>query len=339
MKKFIYTILILCLVNTLANAQKALDFTVKDINNKDHSLYADYLNNGKIIVTYLMLTDCPPCHTLAPRFQRIYEKFGSGKGNVEFLILSISPSDTLESLQNFQETHQITSPIIGPEGGSLTASIQFTNARYGPYQYVPQFSIIFPNGDVVYGIVASRLEERIADALSARTTMPNKINIEYTIPFTSNDVNPLKSTFHLRSYQDLNYNRNIIVANNGTISFDYPSTQYPEVDEPYISFESTESTPRGMVNISDVIALRKHVLRLEDLTEDAIIAADINNDGRITLSDIVEMQRFILGIDREWKNRPAIIMHPSTIPFEVKGSAQTITLEPKLIWVGNLVEE
>lgn len=339
MKRFIFsTLVILFLITYNSKAQKALDFNVVDIEGKNHSLYGDYLNKGKVIVIFLMVTDFQPCHVIASRLQKMYEQFGGGKDNVEFLYLSISPQDSIEALKSFQELHQITSPIIGPQGGSLTSTIQFTNGRYGPYQYVPQMNIIFPNGEVAYNIVASRLEERISDALTARNSIPNKINIDYSIPYSVTQTAPLNSSFFLRSFQDLNYNRNITEITKGASSFDYPSALFPEVDEPYIAFESSETTPRGLINISDVIALRKQVLRIEDLSPDALIAADINNDGRVTLSDIVDMQRFILGIDREWKDRPALIMYPSTIPFEIKGSAQTLKLNSKLIWVGNVID-
>jgi peroxiredoxin len=161
MKKFVYLILIFCSFQTILVAQKVIDFKVTDINGKQHKLYEDYLNKGKIVVTYLMYAGCPPCNTLAPRFQKMFENFSAGKDQVAFMMLSISKTDTLDALKVFNAKHSLTTPLIGPEGGSLTANIQFINARFGPYQYVPQFSIIMPNGDVVFDIVISRLEQRI----------------------------------------------------------------------------------------------------------------------------------------------------------------------------------
>ncbi|HMP30665.1 MAG TPA: redoxin domain-containing protein [Saprospiraceae bacterium] len=333
MKKFLHTFFMICMVSTLTIAQKAINFSAKDIDGKDHNLYADNLNKGKIVVTFLMVADFEPCNVIAPRIQSLYEKFGSGNGNVQFYYFTVSPTDTIQALKKFRQQHGITAPIIGPEGGGLSASIQFTNGRFGPYQYVPQMNIILPDGSVLYDIVISRLEERINDALTSRNTMPNKVNISYSIPNTLNTSLPSKSAFYLRSAQDLSYKKNITELTKGAATFEYPSPLFPLVQEPYISFESTEPTPRGMVNVSDLV-----VLRIEDLSADALIAADINNDGRITLSDIVDMQRFILGIDKTWQNRPALIMHPSTLSFTLSGTAQTITLQPKLIWVGNLVD-
>ena len=338
MKKFFNTFFMVGFITILTFGQKAIDFTVRDIDGKDHKLYADYLNKGKIVVTYLMLTDCPPCHVLAPRFESMYKSFGQGNGNVQFLILSISPNDSLQALSAFKQTHQITAPLIGRDGKSLTSTIQFMNGRYGPYQYVPQFSIILPDGNVVYDIVISRLEERIKDALTSRNTMPNKINLSYVIPMAKEQALPAKSSFILKSAQDLSYSRNITEITKGQLIFDYPSASFPFVQEPYITFESNETTPRGIVTLADVIALRKQVLGLDTLSQDARIAADVNNDGRINLSDIVAMQRLLLGIDPGWISRPSLFMHPSRIPFDVNGNAQTIQIQSKLIWTGNLTD-
>ena len=338
MKKFYCTYFMVALATVFLQSQKAIDFSVTDINGQQHKLYNDYLNKGKVVVTYLMLTDCPPCHVMAPRFEQLNKTFGSGKGNVQFLLLSISPSDTVKALEHFRDTHQISAPVIGKDGGSLTASLQFINARYGPYQYVPQFSIILPNGTVVYDIVMSRLEERIKDALTARNTMPNKINVGISIPMVKDQLLPSKGNFYFRSAQDLKYERNISELTGGKLSFEYPSASFPEVIEPYITFEYKESTPKGIVTISDVIALRKHVLGLDILTGDARTAADVNNDGRVNLSDVVAMQRVLLGIDATWPDKPSLLMFPSRIPIEITGMAQTIQIQSKLIWTGNLVE-
>jgi peroxiredoxin len=336
MKKFVSLIFMFCALQTILVAQKVIDFKVTDINGKQHKLYEDYLNKGKIVVTYLMYADCPPCNILAPRFQKMFENFSSGKDQVAFMMLSISKVDTLDALKAFSVKHGLTTPLIGPQGGSLTANIQFINARFGPYQYVPQFSIILPNGDVVFDIVISRLEQRINEAITGLSTLPNKVKINYSIPLTESQNMPSNSSFFLKSSKDLTYKKNITQLLKGSTTFEYPSSLLPEVESPFISFESSESTPRGIIGINDVIALRKQVLRMDTLSADAMIAADINNDGRVTLSDIVAMQRFILGIDRVFPDRPSIIMHPATIPIEIKGSAQNVTFQPKLIWVGNV---
>jgi thiol-disulfide isomerase/thioredoxin len=51
------------------NAQSAPDFTVTDINDIEHTLYADYLNQGKSVLIEVFFTTCPPCSTYAPHLE------------------------------------------------------------------------------------------------------------------------------------------------------------------------------------------------------------------------------------------------------------------------------
>ena len=128
MKKFISLVLLISFFQIFGEAQKVINFKVTDINGKQHNLYEDYLNKGKLVVTYLMYSDCAPCNTLAPRFQKMFENFSDGKDRVTFMMLSISKTDSLEALNVFKDKHNLTIPLIGPSGGSLTSTLQFINA-------------------------------------------------------------------------------------------------------------------------------------------------------------------------------------------------------------------
>lgn len=51
------------------------------------------------------------------------------------------------------------------------------------------------------------------------------------------------------------------------------------------------------ISVSDLIILREHVLSLDTLNSPyQYLAADVNNDGRISTLDIIELQRLILGL-------------------------------------------
>jgi len=56
-----------------SRAQVAPDFTVTDIDGQVHHLYADYLNQGKTVMIKIMFTTCPPCHSIAPFMEPLYQ--------------------------------------------------------------------------------------------------------------------------------------------------------------------------------------------------------------------------------------------------------------------------
>ena len=51
----------------------------------------------------------------------------------------------------------------------------------------------------------------------------------------------------------------------------------------------------GVTNVLDVVLLVQYVLGNEDLTDEQIAAADINNDGGVNILDVVQLVIMILG--------------------------------------------
>ena len=57
------------------------------------------------------------------------------------------------------------------------------------------------------------------------------------------------------------------------------------------------------VSTLDLILIQRHILGINDLDSPyKVIASDVNNDERVTASDLVELRKLILGIDAEFKN-------------------------------------
>ena len=86
----------------LANGSTAPDFTATDINGNTHSLYADYLDQGKTVIIDVSATWCGPCwgyhgtHALA----NLYEAYGpDGSDEVMVLFVEGDPSTTLLNIQ------------------------------------------------------------------------------------------------------------------------------------------------------------------------------------------------------------------------------------------------
>jgi hypothetical protein len=71
------------------------------------------------------------------------------------------------------------------------------------------------------------------------------------------------------------------------------------------------------VTISDVILLNKYLLGQEQLpTPFALVAADVNSNGAVTLSDLLEIRRLLLGISQSFPNTPSWRMiRTGSIPF------------------------
>lgn len=62
-----------------------------------------------------------------------------------------------------------------------------------------------------------------------------------------------------------------------------------------------ESNPLQGVSTVDIILMHAHIIGREVLKNPyELIAADINNDGRVSTRDIVELQRLLLGTQREF---------------------------------------
>lgn len=82
MKKSLLSILgvaaTLSLSAQLADGSTAPDFTSTDLDNNSHSLYADYLDQGKVVVLDISATWCGPCWSYhnSHAMKDVYESFG-----------------------------------------------------------------------------------------------------------------------------------------------------------------------------------------------------------------------------------------------------------------------
>ena len=87
---------------TLQVGDTAADFTAKDQNNQDVSLY-DYL--GKVILFDFSADWCGPCRDEAPHLEVFYNEYESRGFQVITLLTSGSPSD-------WAQTYNLTFPVL-----------------------------------------------------------------------------------------------------------------------------------------------------------------------------------------------------------------------------------
>ena len=64
-----------------------------------------------------------------------------------------------------------------------------------------------------------------------------------------------------------------------------------------------DDMPLNGVSLFDILLLNKHILETQIITNPySLIAGDINNNGKITTADVVELRKVILGIQTTFKN-------------------------------------
>jgi len=133
-------------------AQMAPDFTVTDTHGNEHDLYADYLDQGKTVVLDLFFVDCPPCNTLAPLLEPLYQEWGAGKADVQFISLTSQNGDNDSKVLGFEEMHGTTWPAISAEGGGPETQQPYTTGDWGPFIGYPTLIVISPDGTVQFDI-------------------------------------------------------------------------------------------------------------------------------------------------------------------------------------------
>jgi len=84
---------------------------------------------------------------------------------------------------------------------------------------------------------------------------------------------------------------NCVVANNPIADVEY-----------HLQLSKGDDYLNGVSTIDQVIILR-HIAKIEMLTDAyMLVSADVNNDNRINVRDVIELRRLILGIDAEYAN-------------------------------------
>ncbi|MEP6645703.1 MAG: redoxin domain-containing protein [Saprospiraceae bacterium] len=157
---------------TATGAQKpgqipiAPDFTVTDIDGLTHHLYADLLDHGKTVVLELFNSTSAQCASISPLVQALYQDWGVGNDDVEFIELTDKNTDTNAALLAYQETHGETYVAVSKDGGSLPTVVPYQDGTFGPPSTDPVFIVIAPNRTVQYNVHGSGNQATI-DALNA----------------------------------------------------------------------------------------------------------------------------------------------------------------------------
>lgn len=148
------------------SAQVAPNFTVTDSWGNIHRLYEDYLDQGVTVVIKVFYVACPPCNAIAPHLEPLYQSWGGGDADVQFIELSIKQTDTDALVNGYKNNHQTTYPASGGQGGSVAAVTPYTSGMFGVYTGTPTFVVIAPDKTVNYDVSGFNIQGTI-DAIDA----------------------------------------------------------------------------------------------------------------------------------------------------------------------------
>ena len=288
------------------SAQQVHDFTVIDTDGEVHNIYTDHLDNGQTVVIKVFFVACPPCNSIAPSVQSLYEEWGEGEYDVEFIEATTRSNDDDMDVNTYKNTHGLTFPGISADGNAPALVDPIKNGDYGPYFGTPSFAVIAPDGTINYGLSFSELNGAIAATGAigpGQIEPPTTVNLSYSHPSGKTlNLDYLTATLHPSGQTSPSYNLNQIT--NGSLSFAYPSTEIPLMNNPTISITTDAPANTGGLSALDIVKIRKHILGFEELTTPwQLIAADVTGEGNSSSLDIVRLRKVVLGFEDEFPNQ------------------------------------
>jgi thiol-disulfide isomerase/thioredoxin len=343
MKNRILSLLLFVLVFTLtksfAQTHTMPNFNITDTEGVTHNLYVDHLDQGKTVVIKFFFTTCPPCQALAPWWQGRHVHWGSGNHDVSFMELSTLVGDNNTKVKNYKTAFNLTMIAAGDTGGSLTVANPFKTGTYGPWYGTPSFAVIAPNKLLYYPVFTDELDDIIAltGAQPPGGNIPDPTIVNLNLTSNIQNIPSGDVRFFLKPTNAAEPKIEILKNAQGKYTFVYPSAQFPLMNQPTVVVESTSNAYHSSINSGDLVDIRRHILVLKTITNsDQLLAADVNNDNKINTSDIVNIQKVILGLDDKFPNG---VKSYKTIPEHmpvVENSGQTVELNFKIIKMGNV---
>ncbi len=279
-------------------AQTAPDFTITTTHNETVSLYADYLDQGKTVVLDIFFVACSACNALAPQLETVYQEWGAGQGDVEFISLSNQSWDDNMDVLGFEDLHSLSFAGAGVDGGGKEATIPYTDGTFGPFQGTPTLVVIAPDGTVNFDVRGSNQSNTI-DLLNEAIAETGAMQAQLTV-----SLGGLIFTELNEEVGQVTLDINNIFINSSTTQND-GTYQFPEI----FTGTNVEITPSKVINPKngvstfDLVLMQKHILGIEPFDSPyKLIAADVNESGGISVSDILDMQKLILQIYTDFPN-------------------------------------
>jgi len=334
MKHFINSMCLCIAISISASAQMAPDFTFTDTDGISHTLYEDYLDQGITVVIKIFFVACPPCNAIAPSVQQKYEDWGEGEFDVQFIEFSNKTWDNNSNVASFKAMHGITFPGAGNDGGGFDAQALFTSGDFGPFFGTPSFYVIGPDGNVTVAPNLFSVEEAIIATGATGDGGMNQPTTAFNLNIVNAATNQAQGNVTVKIGNAGNANAATPINLSSYENVEEILTAYPNLNSATLFFEKN-SDPLDGVSTIDITLMVRHILGITLLDQDyKLIAADINEDDKISGIDVVALRKVILGIDgfsngNIWKFDPPSIQL-TTNP------GNTINLNTTAIKIGNL---
>jgi len=276
------------------------DFSFDDSDGINHELYADYLDQDKVVFIEFMFISCPPCKAYLPYMKDLYAEFGSGNEDVEFFHFTVVFGDSNDDMADYKIEEDIPFPMVGSDGSSIPTFNEYKSGDYGLFFGTPTFAIIKPNGEVklarppgnqsTWNPVLSELINEALDNQPPPPPPPVSYNISGTILDSDGET-----------FTGNNTNSGVIVTLSGDTTLTSTENPYrfeniPEGMNLELSVESSIDQVLAGVSTFDVVRISQHILGSIELSLAKQIAADINCSGSISTFDIINLRQLILFI-------------------------------------------
>lgn len=95
-----------------ASSEKAIDFTLKDLDGKNVSL-SDY--KGKNVYLNFFATWCPPCKSEMPDIEKIYQKYKDR----DLVVLAVDLGEDKDTVKDFIEKNKFNFKVVLDSGQTV----------------------------------------------------------------------------------------------------------------------------------------------------------------------------------------------------------------------------
>ena len=138
-KAFLFIFLIIFLGIIPARAQRAIDFTLKDLDGNPMKL-SDYYNKNVILIDF-WATWCVPCIKELPHFQKFYDRYKE-KG-LKIFSISVDGPETVALVKTFVKRYKYSFPVLLDTESKVVA-------LYNPRVILPYTILIDREGNINY---------------------------------------------------------------------------------------------------------------------------------------------------------------------------------------------
>lgn len=128
-------------LHIVAGKPLAADFTLHDINEKQHRLM-EY--RGRVVIINFWATWCPPCRFELPSMDKAYQILKQ-QGVV---MLAINVGEGVDTVFNFTADYPVTFPLLLDKDAKVI--------KQYPVVGLPTSYIINPEGHIVYRVIGTR---------------------------------------------------------------------------------------------------------------------------------------------------------------------------------------